>query len=59
MPHFPVMGFTGDTPILTSTGFKRIEDLKPGDMIQVQPDNDQGDDKPDAHDDEPGWWESN
>ena len=63
MPHFPVMGFTGDTPILTSTGFKPIEDLKPGDMIQVQPDDDQGDDKPEAHDDqadeEPGWWERN
>jgi hypothetical protein len=42
MPHFPIMDFTGDTPILTATGFKSIEDIKPGDMIQVQPDDDQG-----------------
>jgi hypothetical protein len=59
MPHFPFVGFVAGTPILTSTGYKLIEDIKPGDMIQVQPDDDQGDDKHDAHDDEPGWWESN
>jgi hypothetical protein len=63
MSNFPFVGFTGDTPILTADGLRRIEDIKPGDMIQVQPDDHQGDDKPKAHDDqadeEPGWWESN
>ena len=51
MPNFPFVGFVAGTPILTSTGFKPIEDIKPGDMIQVQPDDDQGDDKPEAQDD--------
>jgi hypothetical protein len=37
MPQYPFVGFTGDTPILTATGYKPIEELKPGDMIQVQP----------------------
>ena len=34
---------------------------QPGDMIQVQPDDDQGDDEPHVHeaDDEPRWWERN
>ncbi len=60
MPHFPILGFTGDTPILTADGPKRIEDIKPGDMIQVQPGDDQGDDEPHAHeDDELRWWERN
>jgi hypothetical protein len=36
-PHFPILGFTGDTPILTADGPKSIEDIKPGDIIQVQP----------------------
>jgi hypothetical protein len=34
------------------SGFNRIEDIKPGDLIQTQPDDDQSDD-------EPGWWEGN
>ena len=59
MPTFPIIGFVTGTPILTATGYKPIEELKPGDMIQVQPGNDQDADEPDAHDDEPGWWESN
>jgi hypothetical protein len=33
VPQFPIMGFTGDTPILTSTGFKSIEAINPGGMI--------------------------
>jgi hypothetical protein len=56
MSNFPVVGFVAGTPILTAKGYKPIEDIKPGDMIQVQPDDDQGDDKPEAHD-EPRWWE--
>jgi hypothetical protein len=53
--HRPVIGFMAGTPLLTPEGFKRIEDIKPGDVIQTQPD-DQGDDKPGA---EPGLWDSN
>ena len=63
MPEHPIVGFVAGTPLLTADGFKAIEDIKPGDVIQVQPDDDQGDDKPKAHDDqadeEPGWWERN
>jgi hypothetical protein len=40
------------TPLLTPGGFKRIEDLRHSDVIQTQPDEDQGHDKPDAHDDD-------
>jgi hypothetical protein len=62
MHSIPVnpIGFVAGTPILTAKGYKPIEDIKPGDMIQVQPNDDQGDDKHEAQDtDEPGWWESN
>lgn len=60
----PTLGFAAGTPILTADGPKRIEDIKPGDMIQVQPDDGQGDHKPEAHDDHhPGdearWCEEN
>lgn len=57
-PNFPIIGFAAGTPVLTPEGYKPIEDIKPGDFLQTRPDADQGDDKPDAHDDEPGWWES-
>jgi hypothetical protein len=61
MPHFPFVGFVAGTPLLTADGPKRIEDIKPGDMIQGQPGDDQGDDKPHVHeaDDELRWWERN
>ncbi len=55
-PNFPVVGFVAGTPLLTPEGFKRMEDIKPGDVIQTQPDNDQGDD---YDGDEPRWWERN
>ena len=63
-PNFPILGFAAGTPLLTADGPKRIEDLKPGDMIQMQPDDDQGDDEPHAHeDDDQGdelrWWDRN
>lgn len=51
MPHFPILGFVAGTPLLTVDGPKRIEDIKPGNMIQVQPSDDQGDDKPHVHED--------
>jgi hypothetical protein len=59
-----ISGFAAGTPLLTPDGLKRIEDIKPGDMIQVQPGDDQGDDEPHTHeddqaDDEPRWWERN
>jgi hypothetical protein len=50
------IGFVAGTPLQTPDGFKAIEDIKPGDTIQVQPDDDQGDGKVG---DEPGWWENN
>ena len=63
MPHYPIVGFAAGTPLLTADGLKRIEDIKPGDMIQVQPDDDEGDDNPHADDgqgdDELRWWEQN
>ena len=61
----PIIGFAAGTPLLTPDGLKRIEDIKPGDMIQVQPGDDQSDDKPHVHedddqaDDELRWWECN
>jgi hypothetical protein len=45
-PNFPVIGFVGGTPLLTPSGVKRIEDIKPGDVIQTQPDDDQAGDDP-------------
>lgn len=63
-PHsnHPIIGFAAGTPILTADGPKRIEDIKPGDMIQVQPGDDQADDEPHVHDDQDDelrWWERN
>ena len=49
MPINPIVGFVAGTKIMTARGPVSIEDLKPGDMIQVQPDDDQGDGKPVAH----------
>jgi hypothetical protein len=65
-PNFPIIGFAAGTPSLTADGLKRIEDLKPGDSVQVQPD-DKGDGGPeDVHDEgcdcpdhDPRWWEQN
>ncbi len=61
-PNFPILGFVAGTPLLTPEGFKRIENIKPGDLIQTHPD-DQGDDEPHVHDDqgddELRWWERN
>ena len=51
MPIYP-NGFVAGTKVMTSRGPVNIEDVKPGDMIQVQPDDDQGDGKPDAHEGE-------
>jgi hypothetical protein len=63
MPINPI-GFVAGTKIMTARGPVSIEDLKPGDMIQVQPADDQGDDKPNAHEDGHAgdtsrWWERN
>jgi hypothetical protein len=60
----PILGFVAWTPIRTSEGSKRIEELQPGDIIQSQPDDEQGDHKPEDHeddrpDDDLGWWEWN
>jgi hypothetical protein len=58
-PH-PFTGFAAGTPLLTPDGIKPIEDIKPGDIIQVQPDDGQGDNGTHAHeDDELRWWEWN
>jgi hypothetical protein len=38
MPIYP-NGFVAGTNLITSRGPINIEDLKPGDMIQVQPDH--------------------
>ncbi len=61
MPHFSFVGFVAETPLLTADGPKRIEDIKPGDIIQVQPNDDQGDNEPhaDKGDYERRWWERN
>ena len=62
MPNFPILGFVAGTPLLTADGPKRIEDIKPGDMIQGQPDDGQ-DDEPHADDGQDDgelpWWECN
>jgi hypothetical protein len=52
MSNYPFAGFIAGSPILALTGFKSIEDIKPGDMIQAQPDDDQGDVKHEAQDDD-------
>lgn len=57
MESRPIIGFVAGTPLLTADGFKSIEEAKPGDIIQTQPDDDQDDDKPEAN--EPGWWKWN
>ena len=64
--HYPILGFVAGTPLLTSSGHKPIEQVRPGDLIQTQPD-DQGDDAPqDVHDEDgdcpdhdPRWWDCN
>lgn len=57
----PILGFATGTPLLTPEGHKSIEQLRPGDLIQTQPDN-QGDDVYNGdldHDPDPRWWERN
>jgi hypothetical protein len=44
-PNYPILGFVAGTPLLTPSGHKPIEDIKPGDMIQTQPDDDHADDE--------------
>ena len=34
MPQHFFVGFTGDKPILTAEGYKRIESIKPGVVVQ-------------------------
>jgi hypothetical protein len=51
-----IVCFVAGTPLLTPEGHKPIEDLKPGDFIQTQPDDDKADDEgPEP----PRWWEHN
>jgi hypothetical protein len=52
-PNRPILGFVAGTPLLTPSGRKPIDQLRPGDLIQTR-----ADDKPEAHN-EPRWWESN
>jgi hypothetical protein len=40
----PITGFVARTSLLTPSSHKLIADLKPGDLIQTKPDDDQGDD---------------
>ncbi len=60
----PIIGFAAGTPILTSSGSKPIESIKPGDLIQTQPDDCESDYEPEDHDDDhtgedARWWEWN
>jgi hypothetical protein len=61
-PNFPVVGFAAGTPLRTPEGCKPIEQFRPGDPTQTQPDG-RGDGAPQAHeghdDDAPSWWERN
>lgn len=58
-PNFPILGFVAGTPLLTPSGHKPVEHLRPGDFLQTQPDDDPGDHKPEVPDQEPGGWERN
>lgn len=54
MPDQPrfFAGFVAGTPVLTTDGIKPIEDIKPGDIIQVHADDEAG-----ARDDKGiRWW---
>lgn len=60
----PVLGFAAGTPIRTPEGSKLIEDVKPGDLIQSQPDDAPSDHEPEDHEDDHAgddtrWWEWN
>ncbi len=55
MPIYP-NGFAAGTKVMTSRGPVNIEDLKPGDMIQVQPvEQKPADQPPQANDQQPRW----
>ncbi len=61
---YPFLGFVAGTPIRTPEGHTPIEELKPGDLIQSQPDDGQGDHQPEAHEDDhtgedARWWDWN
>ncbi len=66
-PNMPIIGFVAGTPLLTPAGHKPVEELRPGDFIQTQPGDGQGDGEPqDGHDEgcdcpdhDPRWWEHN
>lgn len=62
-PNFPVIGFAAGTPILTPEGSKPIEDIRPGDLIQTQPDdcedNHEEECDGDRTDEDERWWEWN
>jgi hypothetical protein len=47
----PIIGFVAGTPILTPTGSTPIGQLRPGDLIQGQPEDD--------HEDRTDWWHFN
>ena len=54
-PNYPIVGFVAGTPILTPEGSTPIEQLRPGDVIQSQPEDVSGD-----HDDaSPDRWHFN
>jgi hypothetical protein len=59
MPIYP-NGFAAGTLIMTARGPVNIEDLKPGDMIVVQPvEQKPADQPPPVPEQQPRWWESN
>jgi hypothetical protein len=62
-PNKPIIGFVAGTPLLTPEGVKPIEELRPGDLIETRPD-DQDDEPEDVHDEDCNcpdhnsrWWE--
>jgi hypothetical protein len=58
MPERPIIGFVAGTPLMTAGGVKAIEEVKPGDTIQVQPNDDQVDGKHETQDEECWWGET-
>lgn len=49
---FPILGVAAGTPLLTPNGLKCIEDIKPGDVIQAQDDDQDSDCEHGTR-----WWE--
>ena len=50
-----ILGFAAGTPVRTASGSKPIEQLHPGDLIQTQPDDCEGD----HAGEDARWWEWN